>query len=187
MAGSTSNRLIQPRGGSQRRGQAPDLRQPSLRKIMKKIRLSKDIYLQNNQPCLITICAYRRKHLFENKLFSDYCAGLFIELCKKHDFKIYVYCFMPEHVHFVISVQGNKSIIDLIMIFKSISTRQSRLYGFKDKIFQARFYDHFIREEEGLNQAIDYLLNNPVRKNIVSEWREYPYSKCFVGIDDLYS
>ena len=87
---------------------------------------------------------------------------------------------MPDHVHIVVLVQGEKSIIDLIAAFKSISTKESWNFGFEGKLYQRRFYDHFIRKDEDLRQVVLYVLNNPVRKNIVQKWEDYPYSKCFL-------
>jgi REP element-mobilizing transposase RayT len=74
------------------------------------------------------------------------------------------------------SVQGDKSIVDFVRKFKSISVIKSRQYGFEGRIYQNRFYDHFIRKEDGLNNTIMYVLNNPVRKGLVDNWEDFPYS-----------
>jgi len=41
--------------------------------------------------------------------------------------------------------------------------------------WQKDFYDHVIREHEDLSTQARYILDNPVRKEIVSSWQEYPY------------
>jgi putative transposase len=108
------------------------------------------------------------------------CTELLENLADKYSMKLYAYCFMPDHVHFVVSVQGDKSIIDLIAAFKSVSTKASWKFGFEGKLYQRRFYDRFIRKDEDLNEVILYILNNPVRKGIVQKWEDYRYSKCFL-------
>ncbi|MCC7210600.1 MAG: hypothetical protein IT451_02000 [Candidatus Brocadia sp.] len=50
----------------------------------------------------------------------------------------------------------------------------------KGKFWQTSFYDHFLRKEEDVRDTVMYVLNNPVRKGLVAEWREYPYSGSFV-------
>ncbi len=147
---------------------------------MKKIRLQDEVYNQKNQPCLITICTKDRRSIFNNKSFINYCINLLQDLSKKNKIKLYAYTFMPDHLHLVISVHGDKSIIDFVKRFKGNSTQKSHQFGFEGRIYQNRFYDHFIRKEEGLNNAITYVLNNPVRKNIVEDWKKYPFSKCFL-------
>jgi len=53
-------------------------------------------------------------------------------------------------------------------------------FGIKGKFWQTSFYDHFLRKEEAGKDVIMYVLNNTVRKGLVSEWREYPYSGSLV-------
>ena len=50
----------------------------------------------------------------------------------------------------------------------------------KGKFWQTSFYDHFLRKEEDVRDVVMYVLHNPVRKGLVSEWREYPYSGSLV-------
>jgi putative transposase len=145
-------------------------------KKMKKIRLPEEVYLMKYHPCIITICTRESYHYFENSSFTLLCIDVLIDLATKNNLRLFAYCFMPDHVHLVIAVHGDKSIIDFVRKYKSISTIKSRKYGFQDKIYQGRFHDRFIRKEEGLNNAILYVLNNPVRKGLVKRWEDYPYS-----------
>ena len=143
---------------------------------MKKIRLLKEIYNQINQPCLITICTKDKCHIFGNNSFTDYCLLLLKDLSNELNIKLYAYVFMPDHIHLIVSVQKNKSIIEFVTRFKGNSTQKSRQFGFEGRVYQNRFYDHFIRKEDGLNKAIMYVLNNPVRKGMVDNWEDFPYS-----------
>lgn len=143
---------------------------------MKKIRLPNDIYFQKNQPCLITICTKDKRSILGNTPFANNCVSLLEELSKKLKIKLYAYVFMPDHLHFIVSVHGERSIIDFVKRFKGISTQRSHQYGFEGRIYQNRFHDHFIRKEDGLNEAIMYILNNPVRKGLVDNWEHFPYS-----------
>ncbi|UCC78540.1 MAG: transposase [Candidatus Zixiibacteriota bacterium] len=143
---------------------------------MKKIRLSEEVYLAKYHPCIITICANDKYDYFTDGPFTFLCIDILLEQTSKNNIRLFAYCFMPDHVHFVNSVHGRKSIIDFVRKFKSISTIKSRAFGYKDKIYQSRFHDHFIRKEEGLNRSIMYVLNNPVRKGLVERWEDYPYS-----------
>jgi len=41
--------------------------------------------------------------------------------------------------------------------------------------WQKDFYDHVIRKHEDITTQIKYILDNPVRKGLVSSWQEYPF------------
>lgn len=147
---------------------------------MKKIRLDKEIYAQEGRPCHVTICASEGLSPFSNDKFTVHAMGLLESLCSKYKIFIYVYCFMPDHVHIILSVRGEKSIVGIVQAFKSKVTIESRKYGFLGRIFQPRFYDRFIRNFEALEREIRYVLNNPVRKGLAAEPDQYPYSRCFL-------
>ena len=48
--------------------------------------------------------------------------------------------------------------------------------------WQKDFYDHIIRANEDLGTQIRYIANNPVRKGLVSDWHDYPFTGS-IGID----
>lgn len=100
-------------------------------------------------------------------------------LFKQFKMKPLVYCFMPDHIHMIIIVDGDKSIVSFVQAFKSKATIESYRFGFKGKIFQSRFFDRFIRTSQNLENEIRYILENPVRKGLVEDYSRYPYSKCF--------
>jgi len=146
---------------------------------MKKIRLEREYYSQPGQPCHVTICSRGGNTIFTNREFTLGCMALLESLCNKYDFKLYAYCFMPEHLHFTIAVESEKSIIGLVQAFKSLATKESYRFGLKGKIFQTRFYDHFPRTWEDFEKHVRYILENPVRKGLVQSPEDYPFSKCF--------
>ena len=89
-----------------------------------------------------------------------------------------VYCFMPDHQHLIIT--GTESDSD---IWKAIISYKQKT-GFwmsKNKAnmrWQRDFYDHVIRRHEDMVTQVKYILDNPVRKGLVSSWQEYPHKGC---------
>jgi REP element-mobilizing transposase RayT len=49
-------------------------------------------------------------------------------------------------------------------------------------IWQKNFFDHIMREREDLAAHVRYVLENPVRKGLVTRWEEYPFSGS-IGCD----
>jgi REP element-mobilizing transposase RayT len=82
---------------------------------------------------------------------------------------------MPDHLHIV-----NEDILEESDLWKMMSFFKQKT-GFwlsrnkKDMKWQKDFYDHIHRKEENLKKHIIYILNNPVRKGIVSDWQNYPF------------
>jgi REP element-mobilizing transposase RayT len=86
-----------------------------------------------------------------------------------------IYCFMPDHQHLIISGRRNDS-----KVWKSVvSYKQKTGFWFSknkpEMKWQKDFYDHIIRTDENVAVQVKYILDNPIRKGLVSEWREYPY------------
>ncbi len=87
-----------------------------------------------------------------------------------------VYCFMPDHLHLLISGQSDASDLWKTAInYKQqtgfwLSSHRPELKWQKD------FYDHIIRSDDKLEVHIRYILDNPVRKGLVLNWRDYSYS-----------
>jgi len=58
--------------------------------------------------------------------------------------------------------------------------KRPRLKKYKTKLWQPNYYDHILRKEETIKDVALYIFNNPVRKNLVSDFRKYPFSGATV-------
>ena len=146
----------------------------------KKIRLGPETYALPGSICSVTFCSAGRAIIFSDPAFSRACVSLLESRAEAVGVSIHAYCFMPDHVHLLIGPSSTVSVADSVRDFKSRSTRLAWQYGCKGAIWQTSYYDHFLRKDEDLQVAVDYILNNPVRKGIVEEWRQYPYSGSLV-------
>ena len=86
---------------------------------------------------------------------------------------------MPDHLHLLLSLKDEyqKGLQDWVSASKRYSAK--RIYELYEvrPLWQKNFYDRVVRKEESLPDIASYILHNPVRKGIVSEWESYPYSK----------
>jgi putative transposase len=89
---------------------------------------------------------------------------------------------MPEHQHLI--VRGTRAESDVRQTVTEYKQRtgfwlaQKRI-GIK---WHKNFYDHIIRADEDLGAQIRYVAENPVRRGLVEDWREYPYTGT-IGAD----
>ena len=141
----------------------------------KNIRLSKETYQMPSQIFSFTICTWNRHPLFQNETWSRLVltslgTGPIGEKTDR-----YAYCLMPDHLHLLLSPKES-NLVDLINQWKSFSANLLRENGVEGPCWQRAFYDHALRKEEDIRGVAEYIVNNPVRSGIVTNWVDYPFS-----------
>ena len=93
-----------------------------------------------------------------------------------------VYCFMHDHQHLIIRGTGTDANVWKAVVSYKQKTgfwMSANKPGMK---WQKDFYDHVIRTNEDIVTQVRYILDNPVRKGLVSVWKEYPF-RGSIGCD----
>ncbi len=86
---------------------------------------------------------------------------------------------MPDHVHLLFSPLGRPDgssylLQEILQPLKGASAHTvNQLLGRKGAVWQAESFDRLVRSTESLQDKIDYVLNNPVRKGIVRRFEDY--------------
>lgn len=128
----------------------------------------------------ITICTKDKQKIFCKDALNSEIIDCLKEEKEKAGAKIFAFCLMPDHFHMLISPgDSGVSISRFIGGFKSKATRIGWKYGIGEKMWQGRFYDHIVRPNEPIKDICEYILNNPVRKNLVKDWKDYKFSGFF--------
>jgi len=101
-------------------------------------------------------------------------------------FAIAAYCFMPDHVHLLVA--GLEESSDGRLFIKA--AKQYSGYSFarmyKDRLWQRYGYERVLRGDEATLVVARYIVNNPLRANLVQDVRQYPFLGSDVyGIDEL--
>ncbi len=92
------------------------------------------------------------------------------------DFKLVCYCIMSNHVHFI-AYKFQKPVEQIMKSFKTFTAHQINLkLNRKGRLWQREYYDRIIRDRNDLSAKIDYVVNNPVKINLVNHWKEYPFN-----------
>ncbi len=76
------------------------------------------------------------------------------------------------------------SLAEIMDAVKGASAHQvNKALGRKGRVWQAESFDHVLRSSENLDAKIIYLLENPVRAELVEQWVDYPWlwKKPFVN------
>ena len=97
---------------------------------------------------------------------------------KKYSLKIWAYCLMNNHVHFIAVPMAHDS---LAKTFNTLHMRYSQHINMKKNatghLWQGRFFSCAL-DEEHLYAGVRYVENNPVRAGIVMKAEEYKWSSA---------
>lgn len=143
----------------------------------KKHRLPR-VFYQGEVSAAFTLCL-RRDVAAGFSLREPELANVLIfsltSIVKETSCIIPVYCLMPDHQHFIVTgTCGNADLWKTVVTYKQktgfwMSVNRAGMKWQKD------FYDHIIRRKSDVAAQVRYILDNPVRKGLVSSWREYPF------------
>lgn len=131
------------------------------------------------KPHFITFCTQNRWTL------PDWARSIVLDCCL-HDrdvkYDLHVAVVMPDHAHLILTPLINAaekrsySLAEIMDAIKGVSShRINHRLGRHGRIWQEESFDHVLRSSESLDQKIDYILNNPVRKGLVSQPEDYAW------------
>ena len=141
-----------------------------------RTRLSAANYANPNEICSVTIAVRGRQPVFADPGVAADAIGVLRSLAGARQVRIFAFCLMPDHVHLVLSPSESCSIITFVGQFKNLVLRSSWKHGVVGSFWQQGFWDHFLRADEDLRVAVEYVLANPVPAGLVEDGRRYPYS-----------
>ncbi|SRR6266704_4720252 len=142
-------------------------------------RLPRECY-RGRVSAAFTLCLMERRPFFTEPSLVGVFVDFLKEGAEKHLF-VAIYCFMPDHAHLVcIGRNDNTDLLRGVEHFKQASGYWLAKQHPNTK-WQKSFHDRVIRTPE-LGTKVRYVLNNPVRRGLVTDWRQYPFTAA-VGVD----
>ncbi len=139
----------------------------------KRNRLDSEAYL-GHQVFSVTTNTWQGAKVFTDPEEVAACRRLLEEAARHYGFTILAYCFMPDHVHFLVEGSEESALPRFMKAFKQGSSfRHKRHTG--RPLWQRSYYDHIIRGQLDTQRAFSYLLDNPVRAGLVEHFDEYPF------------
>ena len=139
----------------------------------KKTRLSPEAY-RENRVYLVTICAHDGNEVFESQQIADLVVERLQVSVRTHELRLFAYCLMPDHLHVLVGNETGADVLEFVRCFKQ-KTSFYAAKKYRRKLWQTGFHDRILRRDEDVSKAARYIFENPVRKGIVDDFREYPY------------
>ena len=132
-------------------------------------------YHQSEDTCFVTTVTKGRKNILVENV--SLLMGAIRRQEESLGFGVVAYVILPDHSHILIEGNG----VDLTTIMRRIKLSFSKLYRNKyslkrGHIWQHRFWDHIIRNQDDMNSHIDYIHYNPVKHRYVTRPFDWKYS-----------
>jgi putative transposase len=131
------------------------------------------INLLNRKGCLLTAHA-------------DILKQAFSYVKQRHPFEIHAIVVLPEHMHLIMELPENdddfpKRIMLIKQYFsrhivKTEAIKKSRQNKGERGIWQRRYWEHCIRDEQDFQHHVDYIHINPVKHGLVNRASDWQYS-----------
>jgi len=140
----------------------------------KQHRLPDELY-RGIQVVSFTGCIRNRDSFFTTRDRFTIFEEMLLNSLKRFEALAELHLFMPDHAHLLL--RGASETADVLRSMRSfkqatgfwLSRNHSAVHWQKD------FYDHILRKNEEIKTQILYILNNPVRKGFVQNWKNYPF------------
>jgi len=100
---------------------------------------------------------------------ADFLDTLTIQ-CRRAEVQRYAWVILPDHVHLLLE-SGAADVSSLTRRIKLAFSVRYRIAHNQTsgRLWQLRFYDHIIRDQEDLNRHVDYIHYNPVKHGYVKD------------------
>jgi REP element-mobilizing transposase RayT len=99
-------------------------------------------------------------------------------------YELLAYCIMSNHVHVVLTplLKTAEECYPLAQIMHSLkgytAGRANRLLGRSGAFWLHESYDHWVRDAAELERIVAYVVKNPVKAGLASDWRAWPWTFC---------
>ncbi len=138
-----------------------------------------------NTPHHVTQRGNRRQPTFFcDDDYTFYRQNLF-ELSETTKVDILAYCLMPNHVHLILVPESQRALTQLVSELHQRYTRHLNFQkGWRGHLWQGRFFSVPLSSLH-LKNCIQYVEQNPIRANIVSEYGVYKWQSHSLAKDTL--
>ncbi|NQT89874.1 MAG: transposase [Candidatus Omnitrophica bacterium] len=96
---------------------------------------------------------------------------------RKHGFRLYAFCLMPNHIHILGQVANKHSLSKFMQsLTRSYTAYFNHKYEKVGYLWQGRFKSKIINRDKYLLDCINYIEFNPIRANLIKSPHNYLWS-----------
>ena len=137
-----------------------------------------------NHAYFITTKTLNNVPLFANEDVAQLFLSTLFELKDRYQFQLFSFVIMPDHIHLLLVPSAAYTISALMQKIKGLFAKKYREYsGNPGSVWQKSFYDFVIYSEEKLIEKTLYIHQNPVRRGLVADEKDYKFSSACPGME----
>ena len=122
----------------------------------------------------------------DRRVLPDWARDIVLE-CIRHDdarlYDLYAAVVMLDHAHLILTPlidEQRRCVAALYEIMKGIkgasAHKINKRLGHRGTVWQEESFDRVLRSSDDVDAKVLYVLENPVRQGLASDWREYRWS-----------
>jgi putative transposase len=126
-----------------------------------------------------TLVTDKRIKYFQSDKPKRMVLSSIMKIITKVNFELLAYCILPDHIHLLCQLPEDEcNFSNQIREIKRLVTLglKKELGQGPIKVWQKRFWEHTIRDENDLERHLDYIHYNPVKHGYVEDALEYKWS-----------
>ncbi len=132
-------------------------------------------YYEKGSIYFLTVVTHQRNNILVSS-YTFFKESL-DKMVSKHNIELIAWVVLPDHFHILIDPKDNNPasfIHDFKLSFGAYYRKEKNLYS--GRVWQSRFWDHIIRDQQDYNNHIDYIHYNPVKHSYVNSPFDWNYS-----------
>jgi putative transposase len=128
----------------------------------------------------LTLSRYHRLPLLEEMHMQDAFLEVLEEVRQRFGMHVYGYVIMPEHVHLLMSEPEGGTLSRAMQLLKTTVSLRARKGGYRTAgsmpFWQARYFDHNVRNHAGFVTQLRYIHRNPVKRGLCKAPEDWTWS-----------
>jgi len=122
---------------------------------------------------------------FSEKLGRKIILLMLREAKEKFGFKLHNFCVMPNHFHLLITPETGTNLSKILHWIKISSSKAwNRTYNSSNHLWGARFYSRIIKDPDDYSAVYEYIDQNPVKAELVSNIGEWDACGAYYTVND---
>jgi len=122
----------------------------------------------------VTACTFNRRSILAgNAIHQSFIE--FADAGERHGAYVGTYVIMPDHSHFFVALEQVKELSGWMKSLKNCLSKTLRSLNVASPHWQKGFFDHVFRSDESYAQKWEYVRENPVCAESVTQWKDWPY------------
>ena len=119
------------------------------------------------------------QNLFQRREVAELMVTTLFKYDGAGEFELHEFVVMPDQIHLLLSLRDQQSLSRVVQLIKGGFPHALREHGISLRaVWQPRYHDRRLRDAEEFAEISQYICQNPLRKGLVQNAEQYPYSSA---------